>query len=346
MFRRPYARHNRGRVSRALGPSGPQVSITSPAEGTQFIVGEAQSVSITSDTDGTYEVTFDGTNARGTIVVSGGSGSGNVTADWADGIASPELTSFRVRLQGESQTLATRACTIFTGPEAAIQDGTVVLAYDAERNATTGSGLITALAPVVGGTAADTLVPITNPPTYGAVAALGGRKASQGDGEADIGSTTPASAVTQAQPNQRIFVGVPPSNSPSGLRWFASAATSFRQTVWHNSTYQVFAGSTVSTGLTPVAAGAILIVDFNGSSSDIEETALADGAQQNQTISPGAESVRGTTWHANFDGSLRSNSIITAELLTTGLSSADRTRLYEWANLTAARGGCGAGIPL
>lgn len=327
----------------AITPGPPQVTITSPAAGTQFIVGVAQEVSITAD-DGTYAVTFDGVNERGTIVVSGGSGSGDITATWDDGVASTELTSFIVRRQGQSESLATRACTIWTGPEAAIQDGTVVLAYDAERNATTGAGQITALSPVIGGGAADVLVPTVNAPNYGPVAELGGRNAVQGTGSADLTSTTPASAVIQAQPNSRVFIGVPPTSSTGGLRWFASAITGARQTVWHNSTYNVYAGTTSTTTVTPTNGGVILIVDFDGSGSALAEIALSDGALQTASPNPGTESVQGSTWCANFGNTNHSDGIITAELLVTSLSSADRTRLNQWANLTAERGGCGASI--
>jgi hypothetical protein len=335
------------------GEAIPDVAITSPAADTQFIVGVPQSVGITSDQDGTYAVTFDGTNERGTIVVSGGSGSGNITAAWADGIAGTALTSFTVRRQGVSESLAMRACAIFTGPEAAIQDGTVVLAYDAERNATTGGGAITALSPVVGGGAADVLAPIVNAPPYGTIASLGGRNGITGGSNHAMRSTTPASAVEVAQPDSVICVGVPPSYTGTNKFWWSSANSGARQDCYRFNTinrYSFYAGTAAVQPASPVPTDSGLMIELkaNGASSSAVETVLSSGVETDTgTMSLGTNAIKGLTIHAAFDNSVRSDdSVVSAWMVVTGITADDRTRLKTWANLTAARGGCGAFIPL
>jgi len=90
------------------------VTITSPAPGAEFVVGVATAVSLYVPMDQTYECSFDSdfANIRGTITVTGGVGTGNVTAAGGDAGS----LSLYVREVGGTTARATLACTVVCTP--------------------------------------------------------------------------------------------------------------------------------------------------------------------------------------------------------------------------------------
>lgn len=331
----------------ALGGLG--VAVTSPAAGTTFYVDTAQSVSLAGP-DATYETSFvsDFATTNGDITVSSGTGSGNVTAAWADGIATVERTTLYIRDKavGGAAT-ASLTVAIYTGPEAAVQDGTVLLAYDLGRASTVtqGAGVCTEWQPIVGGTSADYLQTFGAAPTYNATDSLvGGRPSIQGNAT-DMGlqSQTPGSAVNLTpHPVQVVAIGVGPS--ASGRKWL-SAGTTNNRNVQSSGTYWEINSGTLATSSATVdtSHATLLVASFGAGTDSVVRDRQSDGdLGATPLLDAGTTTAGGFTIFNRASGAQESDGRMTALLAVTDLSPADIYRLEQWYQLSAVRGGCAA----
>jgi len=339
----------------------PGVAFSSPAPGTTFITDTATSVSLTGY-DGVYETSWqsDFATTNGEITVSSGTGSGNVTPAWSDGIASPERATLYVRRKSiGGAALASQSAPIWTGWDAAVtaaaDTSTLVLHYDFDRTGyyTESGGLCTSATPQTGGTAADVLIPGGGSgPPIGAITKLGGRKGIIGNSSAYLLSTTPLSALVTSQPFTEIDVGVHGS-SVNFYRSVGGAISAANCTMVYDGNggpLALFAGTATvdSAHSGSTALGSITRSTFNGASSAIEYY-LTDGTHAAGTVlagSPGTFNIRGYSLLARYDGAYAGDWQLSAKLRITGMTAQCWTNILTLANISAARGGCAASIPL
>jgi hypothetical protein len=330
-----------------FGGAATPAEITSPASGTTFYVGVAKSVSLAGP-DATYETSWTSafTATNGDIVVSGGTGSGDVTAAWADGIASPERATLYVRNKAiGGAAIASQSAPIFTPWMAAIQGQTVTVAHDLALDTKTTNGTITSDTPYVGGTAADVMIPGVAPVWTASDAKLGGRPSLSSTGTEWLTPTTPASSVSTTQPATWVLFGVPPSNAASSAVWLSGAVSSPRWLIKRSTnTYSAGGSAVVDTGIAVDSSqGALILLEMTGTTSSIFRVRKSDGTLASATENMGTAASQGFAFLSNYAGSLNGEGAIGGcGVISEVISAANIQRLEQWMQLSAARGGMGA----
>lgn len=332
-----------------VGGLAAPVVVTSPSAGTTFYVDTAQSVSL-AGVDGTYETswTSDFAVTNGDITVSSGTGSGNVTAAWADGIASVERATLYIRNKSVGgAAVATFSAPVYTSPHSAVQDGTIEVAYDVGRPSTVteSGGTCTALTPIVGGTAADVLDGTGHAPVYNATDSdFGGRPSIEGTGTQWLQSTTPASAVDRSSDHVLLLVGVQPTHT-SLNQYYADSASGGNANIYTDGALLRLAAVAGGVNITRNATDATALFCKFASVDAAMQSRADDGELAKAIGNAGVASSKGLTLFCYKTGAatyIAPTAKTTAALVLTDLSPADVYRLEQWMQLSAARGGIGA----
>ncbi len=230
-------------------------------------------------------------------------------------------------------------------PETCIQDGTVVLLYDATRDYAVSGGTCSALTPVIGGTAADVLVQanVSLQPKWGQSAKVGGRSALWSTGTEWMRSAVPASAIQVPQPLTVIWVGGCPSAAGTYKYLWGAAAGTFN-CVRNNTggTLYIHAGVVGSIGLSDPTNGVILTAKFAGAGSSGRLRSNGGGLSVTDPVNAGVGDLPGFTLFARTAlGSYFGDALMSVLMVVTGLSVADTQRLEQWSQLPKESGGCG-----
>lgn len=313
------------------------------AAGTTLYVGTAGAIAGTRNAGETVALTWKtGGGSAGTVTYpTSTTWTCDVTATWADGVTNAEDTLVATQTRGDPAELSV---VVYVPPKAAIQDGTVALSYDAARASTVtqGAGVCTAWAPDGGtGGAADVLIPGVAPIYNAADSDFGGRPSVQSTGTQWLQSTTPASAVSTAQPSTTIVVGKGPSGA--NTYYVDSAISANRHSIYRGvgTTINLYAGAVGGTEITSNAVG-LTLFKFSGTTSAAKKRGSVGTLQSSPVVSVGAQSTKGFTLFSYSGGTQISSSKLTALLRVTGITPQDIYRLEQWYQLSAARGGCAA----
>jgi hypothetical protein len=312
------------------------VTITSPAPGTQLLVG--------------INTVFSG------LVVPGGPVSlywGSDDAKIADADVTetawscdvtPPLsrvaeTSVVARKVGSSAQ-AVLPCTFSADIEDYITAAgdTLLLGYRADTGVTH-TTTVSAWAPFVGGTASDVLTQATpsKEPIYNESDAQmpGSLPSVQGTGSTKwMQSVTPASALQTSQPCAHVLVGVPPGTNG---RWWVESAVGSTQRQYagyrYSPNWRVYAGSiTETTVAVDATQGALLATAYTTPTSSVR-VRKADGTIQTASLgNAGTNTIRGYTLFTDLGFGTIGNAKLYAILCVSGgLSAQAWTNLQAWA---------------
>ena len=227
-----------------------------------------------------------------------------------------------------------RTLTSIGGIWDAVEDGTVVLAYVASHNYQLSGGTIISLAPIIGGTAADILIPPGTAPIYNASdGQFGGEPSIETTGTQYLRSTTPGSAMTISQPHETIVVCVPPTTTSSyqtlidGTNTYAAE---FSTHTSHSGGYIYSGGTGIDTMPIDHSQGAIQKGVFNSSSSEYT-VRRADSTLNTLYGDVGTANPQGIFFFAAYGAiSIPAAAKIYAVLHCQGLTTDDWNRLVAW----------------
>ena len=222
--------------------------------------------------------------------------------------------------------------------ELCIQDGTIVWLYDAEYGVVASGGYVTSWTPkvCVGGGAADVLIPTAgqDPVSNATDAEFGGRPSVERTTQGFLRSTTPASAVTVAQPHTVIDICKTPPATPTGDAYlYDSASTGYRGAVWRSSnTWSASAGTAWNTGLAMSAATPLMsLARHESTSSTLKTRTNAGVAASAGPGNAGTNSMRGLALFGAYSSIGLAIGKRTAIMCVAGtLSAADEARLLWW----------------
>jgi len=224
--------------------------------------------------------------------------------------------------------------------ETCIVNGTIRLLYDLTRGATVAGGACTVWAPVIGGTAADVLVPPDTAPSYTSNSTYfgGNRPCITGNGSTQyLQSTTPASAVQVDQTFQVVCFGKPPTTSGAHKYMWdtANAAVGIEASGSKNGSnnWGLWAGSWADSGIATDSSQGVNLTATYDDTASIMRARKADGTLASTgTLNTDINSIQGVTLLSAYEGSFPSDGSISAFMLVTGLSAADQARLDAWAH--------------
>jgi hypothetical protein len=222
--------------------------------------------------------------------------------------------------------------------ESCIQDGTILLLYDAASGYVPEVGAVPAnWAPRIGGTAADVLVGVLgNEPVYSASdVGFGGRPSVTGNGVKAMVPATPASAITIAQPGYVVLIARnhTPVTAPAEIMMDGGSSAGQWYFYKHAAatTYTLYAGANGDSLIDIVAEERnIFTCLYNDTSSSLRKRTSGGAVAASGAISAGAASLKGISLFGGYNSTYSVQFGVTAVMIVTGLSAADQERLDAW----------------